>query len=905
MAVLEQTETAPWVPALDGPEDTKFCAFEDEEFTLNPVDKHQAKDELSKGSHLRFVGYTYLRHANPQLSWSTETGAIADLPPLPSKADTRALDEAKRNAEALETSNRELTKQITSMLSEVTRLKETEALSLRLEREKTDLEFDLDSSKRRLRSVQREKEELEKRIESLEEAQLDLPSPTTVGSFHALTEELEAKRRACIELETSLATARAELSTLDSRLRDVQASSELRTAALNQKIQELQASLTAAKLRADQAEAGEKEFSAKVVELAESLRAARERESAVAARLSAEQAVSAKQASKLAASQTELEETKSQLAQMICRAEQLVAEVERLSVDKDAASGLQALLEDARRQLAKKDDEVSQLRAQKTSEESEKAGLIAKAASDALARNDLETRLAEATSQLSLKTAALLDSQTETLQLKSTIEALEATVSRLENDLVNQLSLSNALIDRLATSDSAHKEQEGEKARLQSLLQIEAEKVTGLQNQMALLETAKAKAESSLHEAKEQKAKLREDYNEESQARESLARRLDDAMDREQKVLTDLQQAKRDLVEKDAVIDGLRLELQTTQENMRDLREKETAILIGKDNRISELESRVAELQQRVNELNRRSSIFSQVSSPITPTEDQNHQGRPRAVKRADSGKRTSFLSTTLNVFSRRMGGKSAIVERAEDGVSIAESLLDDSKSEILDNDSSTRISRNRRMSGHSLSPTENGFISLPDFKPDSFTGGKVCVVSNTAGDKPLTKRTAKLEARCLSVQGEQLFVYTDQTAMEANAPTEVYEIGTPLVHVRAVEATDFTKLAPSMIEKLVRIVTISTSSLSSRVPEATVYDGPKVFRMIEHIDSEMAWIKAAQQSSKSDKYLAALSQREHVLSEERALVHALLSNLSIDMRAVSDDSESKVKRQLTSEWLW
>lgn len=704
------TESAPWVPELEAPEDTKFAAVEDEEFNINRGEKKFWKPDVPQGGSLRFVGYTYLRHATAQLSWTGLGDEVLELPPLPSKSDSSALEEAKKKCDTLELTNKDLSTQITALLAQVSKLRDAEAGFVRLEKERLDWELEQESSKRRLRTAVREKEELEQKVLSLEE---ELSARATVASEsdsgREIQAELEEKKLLCVELEASLSAAQAAKSSLDTRVQEQKASYENQILDLKTQISSLQQSLTDEMARTEHLQAERDGLVSKVEDLNEALRASRNREASLSSRLAAEQATSAEQAARATSAQTDLENARSQLSQAATRNEQLVAEVERLSSDKTATSGLQSLLEDSRNQMAKCEEELAQCRTQRTSDEIEKAQLAAKLASEVQTRAGAETRLAEMTEDLKTKTTQLDSIQLQLIQSKSIAESLRSQRFSAEEGLKAMQSVVEGLQQQVDDAAAMSRDMEGEKARLQAMLKIGEDRLAKMQKDLVHVERDKAAAEDRLRQTKEERDAAKKQVTELLSEIRVYQQRIEDAQSLEMKLKIEIHDSKTELSRKDEQLEELSRAMQAEEEKSRraaDERSSECDSLIAElarmRDQLQESEHQRAELQDRL-----LAALQAPLPSPtqiVAPAPHAAEQSQARPVpKRSNSAKRRSVFGLT-NLFSRK-GATNAIPEKDEDsGRTDRREEFDDSRSEISEMESLHPSARRRRPSSGALS---------------------------------------------------------------------------------------------------------------------------------------------------------------------------------------------------------
>ncbi|KAI9030410.1 hypothetical protein DFJ74DRAFT_469449 [Hyaloraphidium curvatum] len=825
-----RSRAAPWVPMLEGPEDTKFCVFEDEEFNPNRQEtKPWRSSEPDQGAHLRFVGYTYLRDPAPQLVWGDQI-VDSGLPPLPSLADGKALEDEKQKNEALLSANKSLGDNVATLTAQLARLKGIEASNLALEKEKIDAEMELESLRRRLRAAQREKDDLARRVEVLEE----LESPATdEGMLKELTNELEVQRRRCLDLETSLATTSSALADVEKRMADLRASSDAQVRSLEQQVQTLLRELAMARGRGETLESEKQGLSERVDSLSKSLDATKEREERVTLLLAGEQATVLELQSKLSNSVNELDSAKAQLLQSMARGEQLVAEVERLSSDKDAASGLQALLDDARRRLTEREGDLAELRRSRVSDDAERSALIAQVAAGTKAIADCERRLAEARLDAGTQTDAVRALQSELADARATVKELRLQLSFSQDSLRIEQTTSEALRNKLSETDDVTKTLEAERIKLEAMLTIAEEKTAKLQAHATHQEAAKAQADERLRLMRDERDKARATVAELQLASSDLQTKLQDAFGTEK-----AQEQKLRLVENRVnELETERQELLSAHAAEWDQSAADNADLNTKVRQLeAELGSCKIQLELKLNELVAASiereafakriaelqALAVQSLSPTTPpspspTAEHQLQQRPASVK-----KRDSFKSRFgLRMFEGRKASSRPIPERDEEAEA-PPGELDDAKSEMSEQSIVRTLPRTRRMSSSAVSVTSAISSDSPtsiapiEYKTDPLPALKVQFVKS---DKFMTKKSVRLEARWLRLRGNEVMVLSSEADfgnVSAQA-ADSWAVRSPLFHVRAVRPADYTKLPDHMISNMVRIVYCHGKKLESR----------------------------------------------------------------------------------------
>ncbi|KAI8609085.1 kinase-like domain-containing protein [Chytriomyces sp. MP71] len=148
--------TPPFIPHLNGPQDTRYFEDEDNEskkFSKKPL----GKSRDFTGQNLPFIGYTYLQDATPSFSWPFEMAISSQA------TSSRTNFGVTAELEAVMSQNTTYSHQITELELAVTR-----ALD-----EKKRIEIDLKRSQSLAAHETAEKEELESRIRSFRKRQQD------------------------------------------------------------------------------------------------------------------------------------------------------------------------------------------------------------------------------------------------------------------------------------------------------------------------------------------------------------------------------------------------------------------------------------------------------------------------------------------------------------------------------------------------------------------------------------------------------------------------------------------------------------------------------------------------------------------------------------------------------------
>ncbi|TPX40839.1 hypothetical protein SeMB42_g05848 [Synchytrium endobioticum] len=219
----------PFVPELDGPEDTKYFENEEDESKKFAV-KKLAKDREFTGQNLNFVGYTYLQNARPIVSFGGDlvlalgsggdsSGRIQSLEDEIDALKARLQAEVT-NVAAAQTAVRaaeEHVKAIKAKLAkESAHRQELTERSLILEKDKMDMQAELSDLRLLKTDATHEKEELEAKLAQVK---------------RSLDADLKA-RSEIQELQEVNAKLEDELSSLRSGLERESASSKQKEAAL-------------------------------------------------------------------------------------------------------------------------------------------------------------------------------------------------------------------------------------------------------------------------------------------------------------------------------------------------------------------------------------------------------------------------------------------------------------------------------------------------------------------------------------------------------------------------------------------------------------------------------------------------------------------------------------------------